>query len=235
MADYLVGEILCGLPADLQDFLRVTSICDPMPVALAAELSGRDDAGSVLDRLEHQTSLVTATGPRREVYRVQELLRTHLVADLQRHGLRRVAGLHAVTARWWAAQDQPLPALEHATHSQNEALLTELLHRFAIRLILAGDHGPLRRALAGVGAQAAAADPWLCLASALTHLEAGEHAAAQGDLRHAQQFWPRNGGVDLAVLRAVVEQFGAGPTDPPSSAIAPTSCPPSRSWRRSPT
>ena len=62
VADYLVGEILGGLPADLQDFLRVTSICDPMPAALAAELSGRDDAGSVLDRLEHQTSLVTATG-----------------------------------------------------------------------------------------------------------------------------------------------------------------------------
>ena len=66
VADYLVGEILGGLPADLQDFLRVTSICDPMPAALAAQLSGRDDAGSVLDRLEHETSLVTATGPRRE-------------------------------------------------------------------------------------------------------------------------------------------------------------------------
>jgi hypothetical protein len=31
VADYLVGEILSALPADLQDFLRVTSICDPCP------------------------------------------------------------------------------------------------------------------------------------------------------------------------------------------------------------
>ena len=222
VADYLVGEILGGLPADLQDFLRVTSICDPMPAALAAELSGRDDAGSVLDRLEHRTSLVTATGPRREVYRIQELLRTHLVADLQRHGVRRVAGLHAVTARWWAAQDQPLPALEHATRSGDEALLIDLLHRFALRLLLAGDHGPLRRALAGVGAQTAAADPWLFLACALTHLAAGERAAAQDDLRHAQQLWPAHAGVDLAVLRAVAEQFGAGPTGPTAFAIADT-------------
>ena len=183
----------------------------------------------------NQTSLVTATGARREVYRVQELLRTHLVADLQRQGLRRVAGLHAATARWWAAQDQPLPALEHAAHSHDEALLTDLLHGFAIRLILAGDHVPLRRAMASVGAQAAAADPWLSLASALTHLEAGEHAAAQGDLRHAQQFWPAHGAEDLAVLRGVVEQLGADPTGPPSSAMAtPTSCPSSRSWRRWP-
>ena len=220
VADYLVGEILDGLPADLQDFLRVTSICDPMPVGLAAELTGRDDAGSVLDQLENRTSLVTATGARRDVYRVQEMLRTHLAADLQRQGRRRVAGLHAATARWWAAQDQPLPALEHATHSHDQALLTELLHRFAIRLILAGDHGPLRRAMAGVGTQATAADSWLSLTSALTHLEAGEHAAAQGHLRRAQQFWPAHGAEEFAVLRDVVEQLGAATTDPPVSAMA---------------
>ncbi len=123
VADYLVGEILSGLPTDLQDFLRVTSICDPMPAALAAELSGREDAGSVLDRLEHQT---------------------------------------------------------------------------------------------------AAADPWLCLAGALTHLAAGERSAAQADLRHAQQLWPAHAGVDLPVLRAAAEQFGAGPTDPTAFAIADT-------------
>jgi LuxR family transcriptional regulator, maltose regulon positive regulatory protein len=220
VADYLVGEILAGLPADLQDFLRVISICDPVPAELAAELSGRDEAGSVLDQLEQQTLLVTATGPRRDSYRIQELLRTYLVADLQRHGVRLVAELHAVAAHWWAAQDQPLPSLAHAAQSRDQALLTELLHRFAIRLILAGNHAPLRRAIASVGAQAAAADPWLLLASALAHLEAGEHAAAQADLRHAQQSWPTHGGVDLAVLRDVVEQLSADPTGPTPSASA---------------
>ncbi|MDT7577823.1 MAG: LuxR family transcriptional regulator, maltose regulon positive regulatory protein [Pseudonocardiales bacterium] len=222
VADYLVGEILAALPVDLQDFLRVISICAPVPVALAAELSGRDEAGSVLDRLEHQTSLVTATEPRRDLYRIQELLRTHLVADLQRHGVRRVAELHAVAARWWAGQDQPLPALEHAAHSRDPALLGELLHRFAIRLILAGNHAPLRRALASAWAEGAAADPWLLLTSALTRLEAGERAAAKGDLRRAQQLWPTDAGVDLVVLRGVVEQLGADPTGRAPAAIADT-------------
>jgi LuxR family maltose regulon positive regulatory protein len=222
VADYLVGEILDGLPANTQDFLRVISICDPVPVALAAELSARDEAGSVLDRLEQQTSLVIATGPRRDAYRIQELLRTHLVADLQRHGLRRVADLHAVTARWWAAQDQPLRALEHATHSHDQALLADLLRRFALRLFLTGNHAALRRAMASIGPQDAAVDPWLALASALTYLEAGEHAAAQGDLRRAQQSWPAHMHMDLALLRAVVEQLAADPTGPTPSAIAST-------------
>jgi LuxR family transcriptional regulator, maltose regulon positive regulatory protein len=190
-----------------------------VPTGLAAALSGREDAGSVLDRIECRTSLV-ATGSRRESYRVQELLRTHLLADLQRQGMRRVARLHAVAASWWAGQHRPVPALEHAAHSRDDALVTDLLHRFAVPLIVAGDHGPLRRALASVGAQATAADPWLSLASALTHVEAGELSAAQGDLRHAGQFWPAHATAGLTVLRAAAEQLGAVPAGAAGSAIS---------------
>ena len=159
VADYLVGEILSGLPQAVQEFLRVISICDRVPIGLAAALSEREEAGSVLDRLERETSLVVATGRARQAYRVQELLRTYLLADLQRRGPQRVAELHAVAARWWAEQDEPVPALEHAAAGRNRALLIELLHRFAIPLILAGQHGPLRRALARVGASATATAP----------------------------------------------------------------------------
>src|SRR4051794_33086974 len=112
-----------------------------------------------------------------------------------------------------------IPHARAPAHSRDTTLLTDLLHRFAVRLILTGDHGPLRHALAGVGAQATATDPGLSLASALTHLAAGELSAAQGDLRHAQQVWPAHAGVDLAVLRAVVEQWGADPTGPTRQAI----------------
>ena len=213
VADYLVGEILSGLPEAAQELLRVISICDLVPIGLAAALSEREEAGSVLDRLEHQTSLVTTTGPAREAYRVQELLRMHLLADLQRQGPRRMAELHARAARWWADQDEPGPALEHAAAGRDRALLTELLHRFAIPLILAGHHGPLRRALASVGTSTTATDPWLALASALAHFEAGEGPAVQADLRHAQQAWPAGGTADgtgdLTVLRALAEQLGA--------------------------
>jgi LuxR family maltose regulon positive regulatory protein len=222
VADYLVGEILSGLPEDVQEFLRVISISDPVPAGLAAELSGLEEAGSMLDRLEHETSLVTATGWPHEAYRVQELLRTHLLADLQRQGERRVADLHGVAARWWAGQDEPVRALDHAAQGREAALLTDLLHRFAVPLLLVGEHEPLRRALSRIGAHATALDPWLSLPSALSNLEAGELLAAQGDLRHARQFWPAYGTVELTVLRAVAEQFGAGIPDPVPSAIADT-------------
>ena len=179
VADYLVGEVLSALPDDIQTFLRVISISDPVPSGLAAQLSGREDAGSLLDRLAHHTSLLTAIGQHRDTYRIQELLRTYLSADLQRQGPTRVAELHATAAHWWAGQDQPINALDHATRSRNPALLSELLHRFAMPLILTGDHGPVRRALAAMDTQAAASDPWLALTGVLTRLEAGDPSAAR--------------------------------------------------------
>ena len=84
----------------------------------------------------------------------------------------------------------------HAAAGRDRALLTELLHRFAIPLILAGHHGPLRRALASVGTSTTATDPWLALASALAHFEAGEGPAVQAGLRHARQGWPTDGTAD---------------------------------------
>ena len=215
VADYLTGEILSALPDDTQEFLRVISISNPVPSRLAAKLTGREDAGSLLDQLTHHTSLLTPTGQQRDAYRIQELLRTYLIADLHRQGPTRAAELHTTAAHWWAGEDQPINALEHATRSHNPALLTELLHRYAIPLILTGDHGPLRRALAGLGAQATASDPWLALTSALARLEAGDLPAARADLRNAQIQRPNHDTPELAVLHAAVEQLAA-PTEKPS-------------------
>jgi LuxR family maltose regulon positive regulatory protein len=62
MSDYLVGEILSGLPADTCDLLRAVSICDQLAAGLAAAVSGRPDAGEVLAALEQETSLVLTVG-----------------------------------------------------------------------------------------------------------------------------------------------------------------------------
>ncbi|GAY10034.1 LuxR C-terminal-related transcriptional regulator [Pseudonocardia sp. N23] len=208
VADYLIGEILSGLPSDIRGFLRVISISDPVPVGLAAELTARDEAGSVLHGLERRTSLVTALDPLHEVYRVQELLRTHLTADLHRQGAKRLESLHRDAARWWAGQDQPLRALDHAARSRDPELLLEVLRRSAIRLVLTGEHAALRRALTGAHSSLSTDDPWLLLASALANLEAGDLSAAHEDLNRVSTSWDsRPDTAELAVLHVVAEQF----------------------------
>lgn len=215
VADYLGGEILSGLPEDVREFLRVISISNPVPAALAAELSGRHDAGCVLDELERRTSLVSVAGHQDDAYCVQELLHTHLLADLSRHDDRRVTALHATAARWWAGRDEPGPTLEHAARSREPALLTDLLHRFAVPLLLRGDHRSLRHALAGAEACGAGDDPWSSLTSALGHVQAGELSAARDALGSARACRPADDrpaddSAELAVLRGVAEQFYAG-------------------------
>ena len=148
VADYLVGEVLDALPAPTREFLTVTSITDPLPAALATEITGREDAAEILERLERETSLLEELAGEQHEFRVLELLRTYLDAELHRRRPGLAGELHGRAARWWAERDAPVAALEHAARGNDPALLAELLDRFALRLALTGNHHALRRALA---------------------------------------------------------------------------------------
>jgi LuxR family maltose regulon positive regulatory protein len=233
VADFLTGEILDHLEPEMLAFLRAISIADPISTELAAALSGRDDAGVLLDALEHDMSLLAPVGWRRDTYRLQPLLRTYLRADLRRHGLRKVYELHAAAARWWEADNDVVRALEHARHSDDAALVSELVRRHAVRLIANGDRVPLRRALDDLGGDALVNDPQLALVSAITHLDIGDVNAAQTDLRQARDSWPAQSTPELVVLRSLVEQLlavslGQDPALPDALRSDPEQLPPTR-------
>lgn len=158
VADYLVGEVLETLAADLREFLTLVSVGDPLSAGLAARLTGRADAPEFLDRVERETSLVsglvTDPGTGAREYRVLELLRTYLTADLHRNRPELAAELHGRAAVWWAEADQPSAALENAARAGDDELIADLTDRFGLRLALAGEHDPLRRALPGLPAAA---------------------------------------------------------------------------------
>ncbi|NMH81030.1 hypothetical protein HF577_28550 [Pseudonocardia xinjiangensis] len=184
VADYLVGEVLSQMGADERELLRQTSISDVVPAALAVELSGREDAPDVLDHLEHRTGLVVTTGPGRAEYRTQDLLRSYLVADLDRHGPGRAARLHGRAADWWADRNRPLEALRHAVAAGEPARVTRLLHSCAADLAARGEVAALNLALDAVCDPAdPGSDPWFGLVRALLHLDRGDRAAARAQLR----------------------------------------------------
>ena len=222
VADFLTGEVLDHLKPEMQAFLRAISIADPISTELAAALSGRDDAGVLLDALEHDMSLLAPVGWRRDTYCLQPLLRTYLRADLRRHGLRQLHELHAAAARWWATNKDTVRALEHARPSEDTELLSALVRPHAIGLILNGDRVPLRHALDDLGGHAIANDPQLALVSAITHLDVGDVSAAQSDLRHARDGWPTHSTAELVLLRRLVEQLRAAAVGQPPSLPTPS-------------
>jgi LuxR family maltose regulon positive regulatory protein len=199
VAEYLTGEILDGLDPDKRDFLHVVSVCSPLPAALAVELSDRPDAERMLDELRQETALVERAAPGR--YRIHPLLRSYLTADLGRTRPGTYRRSQAAASRWWFSQNEPVHALRHAERAGDRGLITELVHRSGVALFLSGHLGPLRRALAAVGADARTADPWLALTAAITHLDARALSAAAAELTNARRAWPQNPDAELDALR----------------------------------
>ncbi|MCE3550609.1 LuxR C-terminal-related transcriptional regulator [Pseudonocardia sp. RS11V-5] len=208
VADYLEGEALAELDEAELDVLRRVGVVNPVPTALAAVLSGRADAGGVLDAVEQRTGLVRAEGLGREVHQVEPLLRDHLFGELRRQAAGAPARLEAATARWYAAAGRPDVAAEHAARSGDALVAAEILRDAGPALLLSGRHRPLRRALDTVGEVALAREPGLAALAALARTAAGGPPAT-----HPPR-WPEDPPPELAVLRAAAEEFGAVPTGP---------------------
>ena len=200
VSDYVAAEVLADLPDDEQELLRRISVCESVPAALAVELSGREDAAEVLDRLEHRTGLLVGQGAPRRHYRIQQMLRSCLSADVRRRGPDLTAALHERAAQWWAEQGQPVEALRHARATGHTGLLTDLLDRWAVLLVARGEHTLLQHPHPAVGAN----DPWLLLSAALVHLGQGRVSAAAEALRRARA-GPLPVGKDLAEYQDAVE------------------------------
>lgn len=227
VADYLADEVVAHLSTAERELLRRTSITDPLPTRLAAELSGRPDAAELLGELERRTGLVVSSGAHRAEFRVQELVRTYLAADLNRQGPEVVRELHRQAATWWAAEARPVPALRHAAQTADDTLLIELLHRWAPTLVARGDHTELGRALASGSAGGHARDPWLLLAAAHIHLVQGDVQAARAEIRRAEGPARQPDDPDLARFRAATRQLSGlagrdeetAPADPALAAL----------------
>ena len=212
MAHYLQHQVLSRMPEPTREFLRVISVSDPIAVPLAAELSGRADAGRILNDLEHQTSLVAAVDGQRVTYRIEALVRTHLGAELHRGSPANAGRLSASAARWWGDHERPVEALDLAARCRDTHLLADLLRRFAIRMIVTGDHAPLLRAIRILETSATATDPKLALLAALIHLCEGQTADAVIELGQARTSWPADPPADLVVLRSVTERLAMAVT-----------------------
>ena len=209
VAEYLVGEILSGFEPEIRDLLGAVSVCEVFPPELAAELSGRQDAAELLNRLERETSMVATAGTGRKMYRMQPLLRSYVRADMQRGMSARVSALHEKAAAWWAERDDPVPALVHVSAAGDSSKAVELVHRFALRLVVTGGHPLLRRTLRGLDEEDVRKDPWLALTSAMCHIEAGELTEAEAALEQAELVWPDTAGAALRVLHAAARAFHA--------------------------
>jgi LuxR family maltose regulon positive regulatory protein len=112
--DYLADEVLAGLEGELREFLVRTSIADRLSAELCASLTGRADAGDLIERAERENLFLAPMGSGGDWHRYHALFAEYLrmllpeseartaharaAEHLEAAGLRQEAIPHALAA-----------------------------------------------------------------------------------------------------------------------------------------
>ena len=109
---YLVNEVLNVQSPEVREILLGTSILEHVSAEAAAELTGDDQAASILAALAHTNALVQPIGS--GWYRYHTLFAEMLRLRLRYEHPDRVVALHQRAARWYERNNMPTDAVRHA-------------------------------------------------------------------------------------------------------------------------
>ncbi len=185
---FLIEEVLHELPGDTHAFLLDTCLPERLSSEMAELLSGRDDAGRLLQHLADTNSLVSVFGGEDRSFRYHTLLRGYLVARLSDLSGQRSRAQHLRIAHFLHASGHDAEALDHAIASRDRATLFTLLHDGGLRLLLEGRHAVVERAVAHLLEGLRDEQPrrrFLHVLAAIVALDAGDLPRAEAHLEAA--------------------------------------------------
>ena len=141
IAGYLVEEALNNQPPEVRDLLLKTSILDRVSSGIASELTGHDQAVSVLTELARTNAFVQPLG--NGWYRYHSLFTEVLRLKLRLEDPDLVPDLHRRAARWYQVNGLLLDAVRQAVAAGDWPLAAQLvLEELAIGQLLE-PHDPL--------------------------------------------------------------------------------------------
>ncbi|MFI0418780.1 LuxR C-terminal-related transcriptional regulator [Spongiactinospora sp. 9N601] len=143
VADYLLSEVLLRQPPVVQDFLRRISVCRTVDAALAAHLTGADDAGRLLADLHRRNLFITAVTPDRAWFRLHPIFAGFLRGRLERSDPGEARRLHQAAGDWLGRHGHHRDAFWHAADAGDWARAAHWFDRLWLPLYLGGDHSAL--------------------------------------------------------------------------------------------
>ncbi len=179
---YLMHEVLNTQPPEAREILLTTSILDRVSVEAASELTGHDQAGTILPALARATGFVQPAGS--GWYRYHTLFAEVLRLQLGREYPNRIAALHRRAARWYEQNGQLTDAVRHAAQAGDWPLAASIvIDGQAIGEIIEPRGGPsLAAEFAGMPPGQAWAEPAPHLVCAAVALSAGLPEASNASL-----------------------------------------------------
>jgi LuxR family maltose regulon positive regulatory protein len=139
VADYLAEEVLASQPEAVRDFLMRTSVLKQLEPGICDYVLERQDSATVLAALETTNAMLVRVGESTPPsYRYHSMFAGFLRQQLAREQPQAPALLHRRAARWYLAQERPIPAIDHALEGGDLALATQLIDANAAQLLAQG-------------------------------------------------------------------------------------------------
>jgi LuxR family maltose regulon positive regulatory protein len=215
--DYLAEEVLGRLPAEIERFLRHTSIlgrlCAPLCDAL---LDGAGPGGSqaVLEYLERTHLFLVPLDDERRWYRYH-----HLFADLLRYRLDQTEPLlapelHRRASAWHEEHNLVDDAIQHSLRAGDIERAASLIDHHAREALMRGEGLTVQRWLRELPPGSTSSSASLAVAGAWAHLVTVQPAPIADYLRTAEALMPTAPAADrdrlaaeIATIRAILPRF----------------------------
>ena len=201
IVNYLGEEVLASQPAEVREFLLVTSILNRMCAPLCDALTERADGAGLISEIYRANLFLVPLDDEHRWFRYH-----HLFGGLLRHELARTTPdrpsvLHQRAARWYADHGDAAEAIGHAIASGDETLSGRLVATHWRRPFNAGQLETVRMWLDALSAELVAADASLSAARAWVALDTGRLEEVGAALDAAETSVPPD--TQLMVLRAL--------------------------------
>lgn len=138
VAEYLAEDVFAGQSLDVQNFLLRTSILQELSPSLCDAVSGRNDSRDMLSKLDRGNLFLLPLDSERRWHRYHSIFADFLRLQLHRTLPSAAANLHRRAAVWYAEQERPVPAIEHALSSGMVDFALPLLSIHAEQLLWQG-------------------------------------------------------------------------------------------------
>jgi len=185
--DYVVEEVVAGLPPEDQGFLLRTSILDRLCGPLCDAVAGGADGQARLEALEQANLLIIPLDDERRWYRYHALFAEILRARLRTLHPDEIAGLHARASAWHEARGDDDEAIGHARRSGDLERTGRIVAVASARHISAGELSTVRRWLDALPSEVVRGHAQLSASYAWCLLLAGETEGVDGRLADAER------------------------------------------------